>query len=83
MMVYNLKCAHGHQFEQWFKSSADYEAQKASHKLSCSECGDTDISKAIMAPNVAGSKNTDPAPAPKPMPGMCGMGGCGGGMCGL
>ncbi|CCQ72049.1 DUF1178 family protein [Magnetospira sp. QH-2] len=83
MMVYNLKCSHGHQFEQWFKSSNEYEELKAESKLSCKECGDSDVTKAIMAPNVAGSKNSEPAPAPAPAGPMCGMGGCGTGMCGL
>ena len=85
MMVYNLKCSQGHTFEEWFKSSAEYDSLKAEGKLACKECGDSDVSKAIMAPNVAGSRNSDPAPAPAAAPagGMCGFGGCGGGMCGL
>jgi hypothetical protein len=27
MIVFNLKCAEGHAFEEWFASSAEYEAR--------------------------------------------------------
>ena len=53
MIVFDLKCADGHVFEEWFASSADYEAKQAAHAVSCPECGDTGISKALMAPRVA------------------------------
>lgn len=81
MMVYTLKCSHGHTFEEWFKSSAEYDELKETGNLSCKECGDGEVTKAIMAPNVAGSKGSESAPEPAAP--MCGLGGCGTGMCGL
>ncbi len=81
MMVYRLKCAQGHLYDEWFRSSAEYDEMKEAGTLVCKECGDTNVVKAIMAPSVAGAKVSEPAPAPAG--GMCGMGGCAGGMCGL
>ncbi len=53
MIKYRLRCAQSHEFEAWFASSESYEAQAAEGKISCPDCGDRDIDKAIMAPNVA------------------------------
>ncbi|WP_142847907.1 DUF1178 family protein [Telmatospirillum sp. J64-1] len=73
MIKYSLRCSHGHAFESWFDNSADYDAKAAEGALSCPECGDSAISKSIMAPNI-GKAAPQPAPA-------CGMGGCGAGAC--
>lgn len=83
MIRYSLVCANGHGFQQWFDSMADYDAKKAQDALICPECGDPHVSKAIMAPNLAGSGGTvGSSPDPAPVP-TCGMGGCGGGLCGM
>lgn len=70
MIVFDLKCrAHGHVFEAWFGSSADYEDQAARGLLMCPMCGDPDISKALMAPAVAAKGNqrsAERAPAATP-----------------
>ena len=59
MIVFDLKCSAGsHVFEAWFGSSADYEDQVARGLLACPLCGDTDISKALMAPAVAAKGNS-------------------------
>lgn len=55
MIVYNLACSAGHEFEGWFKDSTAYEAQAAAHDLSCPTCGDATVTKAIMAPSVKNS----------------------------
>lgn len=60
MIVFDLKCAHQHIFEVWFRSSADYERQKINGLLSCPICGDQDIKKSIMAPNVSLKSNQKP-----------------------
>jgi hypothetical protein len=57
MIVFDLKCGTGHVFEAWFGSSADYEAQRAGGLVQCPVCGDGDVSKAVMAPNVAPKGN--------------------------
>jgi hypothetical protein len=43
VIVFNLKCAGGHGFEEWFASSADYEAKAAARVVVCPECGSTHI----------------------------------------
>lgn len=53
MIRYRLICAHAHEFEAWFASSDSYESQAAAGKIACPNCGDHDVAKAIMAPNVA------------------------------
>lgn len=77
MIRYALNCGQGHTFEEWFSNSADYDAKAQAGALACPSCGDTSVSKAIMAPNVASGPKSTPAPAPSP----CSMGGCGGGAC--
>ncbi|WND01372.1 DUF1178 family protein [Temperatibacter marinus] len=57
MIVFDLKCKNSHQFEVWFRSSQDFDGQRHSGFLECPYCGDKDISKAIMAPNIAVKSN--------------------------
>lgn len=66
MIVFDLKCAHAHVFEAWFGSSADYEDQRTRGLLLCPICGDADIAKAVMAPNVAAKGNRAPATTTAP-----------------
>ncbi|MBA15500.1 MAG: hypothetical protein CMN73_04000 [Sphingomonas sp.] len=70
MIVFDLKCGQGHVFEAWFGSSAAFEDQKARGMLACPMCGDGDVGKALMAPNVGtkGNRKTDSsAPVPPPV----------------
>lgn len=53
MISFGLKCDGDHEFEGWFRTSADFEDQKATGHLSCPTCGSAKIDKALMAPNVA------------------------------
>lgn len=64
MIVFDLKCSKGHCFEEWFDSGADYEDKAASGAITCPECADTAVTKALMAPNVnTGGRNSVPTPA--------------------
>jgi hypothetical protein len=63
VIVFDLKCGHGHVFEAWFGSSAAYEEQRAGGLLACPVCGAVEIEKAVMAPNVAAKGNRAVAPA--------------------
>ncbi|MCW9034593.1 MAG: DUF1178 family protein [Rhodospirillales bacterium] len=56
MILYQLKCSHTHSFEAWFKDSETYEHQAKSGEISCPFCGDVQIGKAPMAPNVVTHK---------------------------
>ena len=60
MIRYSLACAAGHEFDSWFRSSADYDGQLAKALVACPACGSTAIEKRIMAPALA---RTDKRPA--------------------
>ncbi len=53
MILYQLKCRQGHDFEAWFLNSVTYDSQQASGDVSCPHCGTTTVTKAPMAPNIA------------------------------
>lgn len=57
MISFDLKCADGHVFEAWFKSSDAYADQRAGRLIACPVCGNADIAKAVMAPAVAAKGN--------------------------
>lgn len=70
MIVFDLKCENGHQFESWFKSSSAYEDLKAGGHIECPFCNSTNVTKAPMAPNVAAkgnqrSETTEYVPVPE------------------
>lgn len=74
MIVFNLRCAKGHHFDEWFASGSDYEAKAKAGKLRCPECGSKKVTKAIMAPRVSGG--TEKAAPAEPCA-TCGeAGGC-------
>ncbi|NFV81960.1 DUF1178 family protein [Magnetospirillum aberrantis] len=52
MILFELRCARDHHFEGWFKDGAAYDAQAAAGEIACPVCGDTQVSKAIMAPRL-------------------------------
>ena len=52
MILFTLRCARGHQFEGWFRDGEGFEAQQKAGEISCPECGDTKVEKAVMAPRL-------------------------------
>jgi len=56
MIRYTLTCDGDHQFESWFQSSDAFDALAASGHLSCAICGSTDVTRALMAPQVRATK---------------------------
>lgn len=69
MIHYNLRCAEGHAFDSWFQSSSAYETQEKRGLVSCPVCGSTKVERAIMAPQIVGTKGRESAtsePAPVP-----------------
>jgi hypothetical protein len=56
MISFQLKCANGHEFDGWFASSKAFEDQKTTGDLTCPNCGNGDVDKALMAPNLAPSR---------------------------
>ena len=63
MIRYSLVCADAHPFEGWFRSSDDFDHQAERGLVVCPHCGDTRVSKALMAPRVVTSENKA---APRP-----------------
>jgi hypothetical protein len=64
MILFTLRCAHGHEFEGWFRDGDGFEAQQNAGEIACPECGDTSVEKAVMAPRLARSRDTPPAVSP-------------------
>jgi hypothetical protein len=53
MIVFDLQCLDGGEtFEAWFRSSADYEEQRAGGLVQCPGCQSSNVAKAPMAPSV-------------------------------
>ncbi len=63
MILYQLRCFDGHEFEAWFKNSSAYDTQAAGGDVSCPYCASSDVTKAIMAPNITPSRSKAIAPA--------------------
>ncbi len=59
MILYQLRCGNGHEFEAWFRDSITYDSQAKGGDVACPFCSDTRVGKAVMAPNIApGRSNT-------------------------
>ena len=56
MISFSLICENNHKFEGWFRTSEDYEFQLKKNLISCPNCNNTVIQKALMAPAVKSSK---------------------------
>ena len=67
MILFDLRCGGGHVFEAWFKSGAAYDDQRAGGLIACPICGDADVAKAVMAPNVAPKGNRREPASPQAM----------------
>ena len=52
MIIYDLKCEYGHQFEGWFKAADDFARQQQDNMLSCPVCGAQHISKLPTASRI-------------------------------
>jgi hypothetical protein len=66
---YALICDSGHEFESWFRSSADYDRQHKRELIACPSCGSAKVEKRIMAPAIASGRKSDvpQIEAPKPV----------------
>ncbi|MGH6913663.1 MAG: DUF1178 family protein [Geminicoccales bacterium] len=61
MILFDLRCSRGHEFEAWFRDGAAYEKQAEAGAISCVMCGDSAVSKAPMAPAVSSARKADRA----------------------
>lgn len=61
MIVFDLKCRNGHQFEAWFNSAANFERLRKAGHVACSVCGSTKVDKTLAAPRISTSKKRSAA----------------------
>ena len=61
MILYQLACHGGHEFEAWFRDSASYDKQCTSGDVVCPFCGDRDVVKALTAPYISTKGSSKPA----------------------
>ena len=66
MIRFQLACDQGHEFEAWFGSNADFDAQAERGLVSCPHCGSTSVGKALMAPAVKRTDRMMPAKPEQP-----------------
>lgn len=52
MVVYDLACNQGHEFEGWFTKAQDYSEQLAAGLLQCPVCGSRKVVKCLSACHV-------------------------------
>jgi hypothetical protein len=68
MIRYALICDKQHDFEVWFKNSADYDSQRKRKLIACPVCDSNKIEKALMAPSLGrSSKRPSAAPIEAPV----------------
>ena len=68
MIRYALVCDHGHEFESWFRSSADHDQQVSRGLVTCPLCGSAKVAKALMAPAIGKAGKREGAPPASPAP---------------
>ena len=52
MISFNLICDQDHEFDGWFKSSDDFDAQRKRRLIACPVCQSPKVSKSLMSPSV-------------------------------
>lgn len=60
MIKYSLICDSEHEFEGWFRDSADFDAQSADGLIECPLCGGFEVRKAVMAPAISTPRGDTP-----------------------
>jgi hypothetical protein len=60
MILFDLRCSNGHGFEAWFRDGDSSERLAGAGEITCAVCGDDQIEKALMAPNVRTRKAIAP-----------------------
>jgi hypothetical protein len=69
MIRYSLACEKQHDFDIWFKNSADYDKQSKRGLVTCPACGSAKVEKALMAPSLGrGTKKGAGAAMPEIAP---------------
>lgn len=62
MIRYSLRCTNAHDFDSWFQSASGFDSLLAAGQIACPTCGDSHVSKTLMAPAVRPARKAgDPA----------------------
>ena len=56
MIKYQLICDLAHEFEGWFQTGADFDAQNEAGLVNCPVCDSVKVRRALMTPNLASPK---------------------------
>jgi len=67
MIHYQLRCEQGHEFDGWFKDSSTFDKQAKRGLVECPSCGDTKVTRALMAPAVS-TREREVVPPQPPAP---------------
>ncbi len=67
MIRYSLICDRKHDFEIWFKNSADYDKQAKRGLVTCPVCDSNKVEKALMAPSLGAGAKKKRTAAPRPI----------------
>jgi hypothetical protein len=65
MIVYDLQCRHGHNFEGWFDDRNAFKKQQKEELIACPICNDTHVTRRPSTFAIKGSRTSAP-PAVKP-----------------
>lgn len=57
MVVYDLVCDSGHEFEGWFKGLEEFQQQQSNGLLTCPFCESESVTKKLAAPKVGRKSN--------------------------
>ncbi|MBA3775762.1 MAG: DUF1178 family protein [Betaproteobacteria bacterium] len=67
MIIFDLRCSHGHSFEGWFASGDEFSRQQANNLVRCPVCDDATVAR-LPSAKVRVSKSAvvvrEPPPAP-------------------
>ncbi len=63
MIRFTLICEQDHEFESWFDNSASYDKLQKSHLIECPHCGSHQTRKALMTPQIGGTRTNKQSPA--------------------
>lgn len=62
MIRYAVRCARDHEFESWFQSAEAFDRLATAGHVTCPACGDTRVTKSLMAPRVRPARAAAEAP---------------------
>ncbi len=66
MVIYDLVCKSGHQFEGWFRNKEELVSQQESKILTCPFCGTESVTKKLTASKVTRKSNSSKVDVKQP-----------------